>query len=156
MARCNGRSDDDHTDTITSLIRVQRKKLLCTSCVSPSFRLNLYPKGYSLLLKILVKTPQFDTWLKNLKDKRAKAKILFRLQRVERNGHLGDCKPIGHGISEIRIHYAKGYRIYFREKDDVVILLLLGGDKSTQKKDVKKVKEIWLTLKKNEDENNKV
>ena len=83
-----------------------------------------------------------------LKDLRAKAKILFRIQKIESDGHFGDCKPVGDGIRELRINYAKGYRMYFKEKDGKIILLLIGGDKSTQQKDIEKAKEIWRKIKK--------
>ncbi|WP_421812941.1 type II toxin-antitoxin system RelE/ParE family toxin [Flagellimonas sp.] len=62
------------------------------------------------------KTVEFDRWLRRLKDVRARAKVLFRIQRIENDGHFGDCKSVGHGISEIRIYFAKGYRVYFKEK----------------------------------------
>jgi len=94
------------------------------------------------------KTVEFDKWLKKLKDIRAKAKILFRIQRIETDEHFGDCESVGDGIRELRIHYANGYRVYFKEKDGRIILLLIGGDKSTQSKDIKKAKEIWNKLKK--------
>jgi len=83
-----------------------------------------------------------------LKDIRAKAKILFRLQKLENEEHFGDCKPIGSGIRELKINYAKGYRVYFKETNGKVIILLIGGDKSTQQKDIEKAKEIWESLKK--------
>jgi len=94
------------------------------------------------------KSVEFDKWLKKLKDLRAKAEILFRIQKIESDGHFGDCKSIGSGISEMRIDFAKGYRIYYKEKDGKIILLLIGGDKSSQQKDIKKAKEIWKKLKK--------
>lgn len=89
------------------------------------------------------KTAEFDKWLRGLKDLRAKAKILFRIQKLENDEHFGDCKPVGEGIHELRIDYAKGYRIYFKERDGKIILLLVGGEKSTQQKDINKAKEIW-------------
>lgn len=92
------------------------------------------------------KTTEFDKWLKKLKDFRAKAKILFRLQKIESDAHFGDCRPVGEGISELRINYAKGYRVYFREKGDQIIILLAGGDKSTQQEDIEKAKEIWRRI----------
>lgn len=88
------------------------------------------------------KTTEFDKWLKKLKDLRAKAKILFRIQKLEKDEHFGDCEPVGDGIRELKINYAKGYRIYFKEKDGKVIVLLIGGDKSTQQKDIEKAKEL--------------
>jgi putative addiction module killer protein len=94
------------------------------------------------------KTTEFDKWLRKLKDLKAKAKILFRIQKLEKDGHFGDCKPVGDGIRELRINFAKGYRVYFKEKDGRVILLLIGGDKSTQQRDIVKAKDIWRKLKK--------
>ena len=88
------------------------------------------------------KTVEFDKWLRKLKDLKAKAKILLRIQKVEYDGHFGDCKPVGDGIRELKIDFGKGYRVYFKEKDGKIILLLLGGAKSTQQKDIKKANEI--------------
>lgn len=96
---------------------------------------------------ITEKTPEFDKWIRKLKDIRAKAKILFRIQKLETDGHFGDCKSVGDGINEMRINYAKGYRVYFKEKENSIILLLIGGDKPTQQKDIKKAKEIWNRIK---------
>lgn len=73
------------------------------------------------------KTVEFDKWLVKLKDLRAKAKILFRIQKIESDGHFGDCEPVGDGIRELKINYAKGCRVYFKEKDGRIILLLVGG-----------------------------
>jgi putative addiction module killer protein len=95
------------------------------------------------------KTVDFDKWLRKLKDNRAKAKILFRIQRIQENGNFGDCQPVGQGISELRIHYAKGYRVYLKQKDDAIVLLLCGGTKSTQEKDIKRAKELWIKFKRN-------
>ena len=86
--------------------------------------------------------------MRKLNDLKAKAKILFRLQKLEYEEYFGDCKSVGNGIKELRINYAKGYRIYFRETDGKIIILLIGGDKSSQQKDIEKSKEIWDTLKK--------
>ena len=84
------------------------------------------------------KTTEFDKWFKKLHDLSAKAKILFRLQKLEKDEHFGDCEPVGDGIRELKINYAKGYRVYFKEKKGKIILLLIGGDKSTQQKDIGK------------------
>ena len=94
------------------------------------------------------KTAEFDKWLIKLKDLRAKAKILLRIQKIENVEHFGDCEPVGNGIHELKIDYAKGYRVYFKELDGKIILLLIGGDKSTQQKDIEKAKEIFKKVKK--------
>ena len=93
------------------------------------------------------KTGVFDKWLKKLKDRRAKAKILFRIQRIEEQGNFGDCEPVGQGISELRIHYAKGYRVYIKEYKGTIVLLLNGGTKATQPSDITKAKQLWEDLK---------
>lgn len=81
---------------------------------------------------LIEKTKEFDKWLRRLSDLKAKTKILFRVQKLENDEHFGDCKPVGEGIREMRINFAKGYRVYFREKEGKIIILLVGGDKSTQ------------------------
>ncbi len=94
------------------------------------------------------KTIEFDKWLRKLKDLKAKAKILFRIQKIEDDGHFGDCKPVGDGIRELRVDFGKGYRVYFKEKDEKIIVLLIGGDKSTQQNDITKAKKIWEKINK--------
>ena len=93
------------------------------------------------------KTTEFDKWIRKLKDIRAKSKILFRIQKLETDEHFGDCKSVGDGITEMRINYAKGYRVYFKEQGNKIIVLLAGGEKSTQQNNIKKAKEIWNKLK---------
>ncbi len=95
---------------------------------------------------LIEKTTEFDKWLRKLKDIRAKAKILIRIQKLENDEHFGDCESVGEGIRELKINYAKGYRVYFKEQDEKVIILLIGGDKSTQQQDIEKAKEILNTL----------
>lgn len=97
---------------------------------------------------IIEKTVEFDKWLKKLNDLTAKAKILFRIHKLEQDEHFGDFKLVGEGIIELKINYAKGYRIYLKETNGKIIILLIGGDKSTQQKDIEKAKEIWKKLKK--------
>lgn len=87
------------------------------------------------------KTPEFDSWLKKLKDSSVKARIASRIYRLE-NGLMGDVKPVGSGISELIIHLGSGFRIYFKQVGDQIILLLCGGDKSTQQKDINKAREL--------------
>ncbi len=100
----------------------------------------------TLFMFFIEKTSEFDKWLRKLKDLKAKAKILFRIQKLENHEHFGDCKPVGDGIREMRVNFAKGYWIYFIENGENIIVLLIGGDKSTQPKDIKKAKEIWKNL----------
>lgn len=98
---------------------------------------------------IIEKTDEFDKWLRKLKlDLRAKAKILFRIQKIEIDEHFGDCEPVGNGVRELKIDYAKGYRVYFKESDGKIIILLIGGDKSMQQRDIEKAKEILNRIKK--------
>lgn len=82
----------------------------------------------------------FDGWLHSLRDRRAKAKIRARLDRVE-DGNLGDFKLVGEGVFELRIDYGPGYRVYFGQEGTTIIILLYGGDKSTQEQDIRKAKE---------------
>jgi putative addiction module killer protein len=84
----------------------------------------------------------FREWLGRLKDKRARAAVDARLLRV-RLGNFGDAKAIGGGVDELRIHVGPGYRVYFAKDGDKVVLLLIGGDKGTQAKDIKAVQGYW-------------
>ena len=83
------------------------------------------------------KTDDFVRWLDNLGDRRGRAKILARLDRVA-EGNLGDTKPVGEGVAELRIPFGPGYRMYYTKRRNIVVILLLGGDKSTQEKDIKR------------------
>ncbi|HOG10873.1 MAG TPA: type II toxin-antitoxin system RelE/ParE family toxin [Smithella sp.] len=80
-------------------------------------------------------TDQYIKWFESLADRRAKARIDVRIRRMSL-GNFGDVKPIGEGISELRIDYGPGYRVYFTRKGNQIIVLLAGGDKSTQDKDI--------------------
>jgi putative addiction module killer protein len=89
----------------------------------------------------LIKSDTFDRWMRSLRDVRAAARVQVRLDRLQ-SGNAGDVKPVGAGISEMRIDYGPGYRIYFMRRGALVILLLCGGDKSTQSKDITNAKAI--------------
>lgn len=84
-------------------------------------------------------TTRFATWLAGLRDDRACARILKRLDRAG-NGNLGDVAPVGGGVSEMRIFYGPGYRVYFVQRGAELIVLLCGGDKSTQGADIEEAK----------------
>ena len=107
----------------------------------------LYPNRYNNMF-FIEKTYEFDKWLRKQKDLKAKAKILFRIQKIESEGHFGDCKHVGNGIRELRINFSKGYRVYFKERNGKIIVLLIGGNKSTQQKDIEKAKDIWKEINK--------
>ncbi len=81
------------------------------------------------------RTAEFDQWLRGLKDVNAQARIYKRMDRLAA-GNAGDVKPIGHGLSELRIDYGPGYRVYFTRRGEVLIIVLAGGDKRTQDRDI--------------------
>ena len=91
------------------------------------------------------KTEVFTDWFNGLRDRRAKARIQARIDRLEL-GHFGDVAPVGEGVNELRIFYGPGYRIYFVQYGSTVIILLSGGDKSTQDSDIVKAKELAKQL----------
>lgn len=84
-------------------------------------------------------TDRFKIWLSGLRDERARARILKRLDRAGQ-GHLGDVAPVGGGVSEMRIFYGPGYRVYFVRRGSELIVLLCGGDKSSQAADIEEAK----------------
>jgi putative addiction module killer protein len=94
-----------------------------------------------------LKSDEFDAWLSGLKDQVGKALIAKRIRSAEA-GNFGDCEPVGAGVSEMRIHHGPGYRVYFTRHGEVVYLLLIGGDKATQKRDIKRAKEMAGALRK--------
>ena len=91
------------------------------------------------------KTAIFSKWLDNLRDRKAKARIQARIDRVEM-GHFGDVAPVGEGVRELRIFYGPGYRVYFVQRNSVVVILLSGGDKTSQQADITRAKEIARQL----------
>jgi putative addiction module killer protein len=91
----------------------------------------------------LKQTDTFRKWEQNLRDQRARATIAARLFRLA-NGLAGDVSPVGSGISELRIHYGPGYRIYFQNRGGQLVILLCGGDKSSQDRDIRLAKQLAL------------
>jgi putative addiction module killer protein len=98
-------------------------------------------------MNIINKTGEFDAWLSGLKDIQGRAKIVNRIKRAEL-GNFGDVEPIGDGISEMRIDSGPGYRVYFARDGRINYLLLCGGDKPSQKVDIRHAKALWTAIKK--------
>lgn len=97
----------------------------------------MYLFGYIVSMFTIKQTETFSTWFANLCDAKAKARIIMRMDRA-RGGNLGDVKSVGTGIFEMRIDVGPGYRIYYARREKTILLLLCGGDKSTQSRDIKR------------------
>lgn len=89
----------------------------------------------------VVTLPASNNWFRSLKDRQIKFRISDRLARLS-EGLFGDCHPVGNGVSELRFHFGTGYRVYFTIRKEVVIVLLIGGDKSSQNRDIVKAQEL--------------
>ena len=94
----------------------------------------------------ILRTAVFDTWLSKLKDPRGKARIIERIRSAER-GNFGDCESVGNGVSEMRIHFGPGYRVYFSLTGDVVYVLLCAGTKRGQRRDIARAQAMARQLK---------
>jgi putative addiction module killer protein len=90
-------------------------------------------------------TEQYSKWYRKLRDRQAQSRILIRLRRLSL-GNFGDAAPVGEGVSELRIHYGPGYRVYFVRRGERIIILLGGGEKSTQDKDIAAAKALAQTI----------
>jgi putative addiction module killer protein len=86
-------------------------------------------------------TEEFSRWLHRLKDDAAVARIVVRIRRAEL-GNLGDCRSVGGGVMEMRVDHGPGYRVYFVRQGDTIVILLCGGDKHTQHRDIERAKEL--------------
>ena len=96
-------------------------------------------------MKSIVTTSVFDRWFETLRDKPAKQRIQARIDRAE-DGNFGDCKPVGEGVSEMRIQFGAAYRVYFMQRGLELVILLAGGSKSTQQADINTALEIAREL----------
>ena len=92
-------------------------------------------------MREILKSATFDGWFSGLKDRQAKARIAARIDRLSL-GNPGDVKPVGSGVSEMRIDYGPGYRVYFTQRGPIIIVILCGGDKRTQAADIKRAIQI--------------
>jgi len=93
----------------------------------------------------IIRSETFDRWLAGLRDRQARARIIKRLQRLAL-GNAGDVEPVGSGVSELRIDYGPGYRVYYTQRGAVIAVILCGGDKRTQHKDIKRAIEMAADL----------
>ena len=97
--------------------------------------------GYSLVVFEIRRTAEFDSWLFALRDWDARLRIVSRIERFAA-GNPGDVKSVGDGISELRLHCGPGYRLYFTRRGDTIVLLLAGGTKASQERDIKMAKRL--------------
>jgi putative addiction module killer protein len=93
------------------------------------------------------KTDVYANWIDNLRDQQARARILVRVERLAA-GNPGDIKPVGSGVSELRIHFGPGYRVYFTQRGQDIVILLAGGDKSSQSNDIQTALHLATNLEK--------
>ena len=98
-----------------------------------------------LPMNTILQTDEFRSWFKRLRDAKAKIAIGRRIERAE-DGNFGDCKAVGDGVMEMRIHQGAGYRIYYSQQCSVIYILLVGGDKSSQQKDIENAKRLWKEI----------
>ena len=96
-------------------------------------------------MKSILTTEVFDAWFAGLRDRPTARRIQARIDRAEQ-GHFGDCKSVGEGVSEMRIHFGPGWRVYFTERGMEVVILLAGGDKDSQPQDIKSALELARQL----------
>jgi putative addiction module killer protein len=94
----------------------------------------------------IITTQEFEKWLRSIVDIRSRRRITLRIQRLKL-GNFGDYKSVGQEIYELRIHFGPGYRAYFAKKGELLVILLMGGDKSSQSKDINRSQQIWQEIK---------
>ncbi len=97
-------------------------------------------------MNIITSTQEFSNWISSIKDGVAKGRILLRIKQASL-GNFGDTNSVGSGVSEMRIHVGAGYRVYYAKSGENIYLLIIGGNKSTQKKDIKNAISMWKRLK---------
>ena len=88
----------------------------------------------------------FNTWYRSIRDTNTKHRIQRRLERLK-EGNFGDCVPVGEGVFELRFHFGPGYRVYFGEIGNKIVIVLCGGDKSSQQRDIERAKTYWQEYK---------
>jgi len=104
-----------------------------------------YPVGYDTFVIEVRQTATFANWFVGLQDRQARARILVRIRRLSL-GNPGDVRAVGTGVSELRINWGPGYRVYFTARGEVLVILLAGGDKRTQARDIRAATELARTV----------
>lgn len=97
--------------------------------------------GYIVGVIEIRQTEEYSSWFEKLCDRQARARILARIRRLSL-GNPGDVEPVGEGVSEMKIDYGPGYRVYYKQRGKTLVVLLAGGDKKSQKRDIKKAQEL--------------
>jgi len=105
----------------------------------------VYPYGYTSPVIEVLQTEHFRRWIERLRDRGARARILARIIAIE-EGHFGDWKAIDRTVSELRVHTGPGYRVYFTRRGDTLVILLAGGDKRSQRRDIDTARRLAAAL----------
>ena len=105
----------------------------------------VYPKELRLYATQSGREP-YTEWFESIRDPETRNRIQSRIDRIE-SGNLGDCKSVGDGVFELRLQFGSGYRVYFGQVDNTIVLLLCGGDKSSQARDIERAKTYWQAYK---------
>ncbi len=105
----------------------------------------MYPMDYTVSMIEVRQTEAYSRWFEELRDRQARARINIRIRRLSL-GNFGDIKPVGEGVSELRIEYGPGYRVYFAQRGRALVVLLAGGDKHSQEKDIKRALDLAREL----------
>ena len=100
-----------------------------------------YPVAYSMVMLEIRQTDVYARWFRRLRDRQARVRIDNRIRRMSL-GNPGDVRPVGEGVSEIRIDYGPGYRVYFTQRGEALLILLAGGDKDSQERDIRRALEL--------------
>lgn len=103
---------------------------------------NNNPSKTVIIYRDVMGNEPFNIWLNGLRDPKTRRRILQRLWRLE-SGNFGDCKPVGGGVSELRFYFGPGYRVYFGQDGNTIIVLLCGGDKGSQRRDIRQAQAYW-------------
>jgi len=98
-------------------------------------------------MNVIRETVQFIAWLESLRDRTARFRIATRIHAAKK-GNFGDCRSVGEGVYEMRVHYGPGYRVYYARADETVYMLLVGGDKSSQQRDIAAAHGLWKQIRK--------